>query len=335
MPQPSSYRKIAVLGSNSFSGSDFIDYLLENPSFEILGISRSPEKDDLFLPYKKRGCAPFHFHQLDLNQHMPQILRLLDSFEPAWIVNFATQSEVAPSWEYPEHWFQTNCVAFSRLVNHLKDQDYLKRYLHISTPEVYGSCHGAVREDAPLNPSTPYAVSRAAQDMFLKIMRGRFNFPVVTVRSANVYGAHQQLWKIIPRAVIYAKSGRKIQLHGGGFASRAFIHVRDVSRAELAALQKGTLGAIYHLSTGKMHEIREVVRQVYDAVGCSFDTAVESVGQRPGLDSAYILETAKARTELGWASKISLEQGIQEVIRWVEQNWDVVQEESLEYAHTP
>src|SRR3989338_4640019 len=187
-------KRVAVIGSNSFSGSDLIDLMLERGSFQIAGISRSPEKSDLFLPYKKKRSPEFSFHQLDLNRHMKEIMNFLDDFKPQWIVNFASQSEVAPSWDRPEDWFQTNGVAFVRLVNHLKGQSALERYLHISTPEVYGSCVGAVDTDAPMNPSTPYAVSRAGQDSILGLLRQRFDFPVVTVRSANVYGAHQQLW---------------------------------------------------------------------------------------------------------------------------------------------
>src|SRR5277367_5558990 len=106
--------KIAVIGSNSFSGADFIDLLLEKKNYDVIGISRSPEKSEIFLPYKKHESAQFKFHQLDLNKDNDQIIDLLDQFKPQYIVNFAAQSEVAPSWEYPEHWFQTNVVALSK-----------------------------------------------------------------------------------------------------------------------------------------------------------------------------------------------------------------------------
>lgn len=328
-------RRVVVLGSNSFSGSDFIDLLLERGSFQIVGISRSPEKSGLFLPYKKRGSSAFSFHPLDLNRHMPEILDLLDAFKPQWIVNFASQSEVAPSWDRPEDWFQTNGVAFVKLVNHLKGQTTLERYLHISTPEVYGNCVGAVDSNAPMNPSTPYAISRAAQDSFLSLLRRRFGFPVVTVRSANVYGAHQQLWKIIPRSVMYALKKRTIELHGGGWARRSFIHIRDVSRGELAALEKGALGGIYHLSTETLDAVRDVVRRVCETLGRPFEEATRAVGDRPGQDSAYILDTRRSKEELGWSARIALEEGIGEVIQWIEKNWEALGSEALEYAHTP
>src|SRR5262249_6437015 len=175
----SNKRKIVVIGSNSFSGSDFIDLLLDDDQNEVIGISRSPEKSALFLPYKRCQKAHFTFYQMDLNRHMPQLIALLDAFEPAYVVNFAAQSEVAPSWEHPEQWFQTNIVALAQLTNALKDRDYLQRYVHISSPEVYGTCEGRITESAPLNPSTPYAASKAAADLFLFTLVKNFQFPLV------------------------------------------------------------------------------------------------------------------------------------------------------------
>src|SRR5262245_34282079 len=193
--------KIAVLGANSFSGQDFIDVLLDNPAYDVIGISRSPERSKTFLRYKlRRDLTRFRYFQLDFNQHMPEILNLLDKERPTYIVNFAAQSEVAPSWEHPEHWFQTNCVALAKLVNHLRRRDYVQRYLHVSSPEAYGTCVGRITEDAPLVPSTPYAASKAAADLLLATYHKQFQFPVLTVRATNVYGARQQLFKIIPRS---------------------------------------------------------------------------------------------------------------------------------------
>lgn len=328
-------KKIVVIGSNSFSGSDFIDYLLEKPRLYVIGISRSAEKSELFLPYKKRKKTAFRFFQMDLNKDMRELLDLLDDTRPEWIANFATQSEVAPSWQHPEHWFQTNGVAFAELLNHLRNVTYLKKYLHVSTPEVYGSCRGSVKEEAPYNPSTPYAVSRAAQDMMLKIYRERFSFPYVSVRSANVFGAHQQLWKIIVRSVIYLKMNRKIELHGGGYASRSFIHIRDVSRAEYLALSTATPGSIYNLATGINHKIRDVVKLIAKKMGRDFKTSTVEVGERPGADAAYTLDSSRARKDLGWKPEISLEEGIDQVIRWVDENWAAIQKAPLEYVHKP
>ena len=328
--------KVAVIGSNSFSGSDFIDLLLEEDNNEVIGISRSPEKSRLFLPYKKRSNPNFTFYQMDLNRDVNEILQLFDSFKPDYIVNFAAQSEVAPSWEHPEHWFQTNVVSLTRLLNALKNSKYLRRYVHISSPEVYGTCNRKVTEETPLNPSTPYAVSKAAADMFLFTLVKNYNFPVVMIRSTNVYGSHQQLWKIIPRTAIYLNIGRKIQLHGGGAAVKSFIHIRDISCGELFAMENGRNGEIYHLSPDNSgYAVRDVVKKVCEAKGRAFDECIEIVGERLGQDAAYVIDSTKARTELGWTPQVSIETGIKEVVEWVNGSIDLIKNQSLDYIHKP
>ena len=328
-------RKIVVIGSNSFSGSDFIDLLLDDERNEVVGISRSPEKSALFLPYKCHQGTNFKFYQMDLNKHMPQTIELLDSFEPEYVVNFAAQSEVAPSWENPDQWFQTNAVAITELAHNLKDRKYLKRYIHISSPEVYGTCSGTVREDASLNPSTPYAASKAAGDLSLFTFFENFNFPLVMIRSTNVYGAHQQLFKIIPRAIIYIKMGKTVELHGGGRAVKSYIHIRDISRGELLVMEKGRAGEIYHLSPGKGITIRDVLKVICGKMGIAFEKATRTVAERLGQDATYVISSSKAREEFGWRPEITFEEGISGVIKWVEDNWSEIQKEPLEYVHKP
>jgi dTDP-glucose 4,6-dehydratase len=331
----SAVRKIVVFGSNSFSGSDFIDLLLQDPSNEVMGISRSAEKSPLFLPYLQHSSPRFSFRQLDLNRHQGEIITLLDSFRPEYIVNFAAQSEVAPSWLYPEHWFQTNAVAMAELVNRLKDRDYLTRFIQISSPEIYGSCSGVVTENAPYNPSTPYAASRAATDMCLMAYLRQFNFPVVLVRPTNFYGAHQQLFKIIPRAVIRIRNSQKIELHGGGAAVKSYIHIRDVSCGELAAMLHGKPGDIFHLSPDEGISIRELVSLICREMGVEFADAVELAPERQGQDAAYVIDSSRARHILGWQPVISLEHGIREVIAWIDANWETVSRLDHDYIHAP
>jgi dTDP-glucose 4,6-dehydratase len=327
-------RKIVVLGANSFSGQDFVDLLLDDPRNEVIGVSRSAQRPPLFLRYRLRAdLSRYRYCQLDLNDDMPELLDLLDAEKPEAIVNFAAQSEVAPSWEHPEHWFQTNTVALSRLVNHLRRQDYVQRYLHVSSPEVYGTCVGSVYEDAPLNPSTPYAASKAGADLLLETYRRQFGFPLVTVRATNVYGAGQQLFKIIPRSAIYVRLARTIELHGGGSAVKSYIHIRDVSRGELAILDRGQVGSIYHLSPDCGIAVRDVVRLICERMGVSFEQATTAVEERPGQDAAYVIESTKAREELGWVPQVSIEDGLSEVVSWIDANWEEIAQQPLEYRH--
>ncbi len=325
---------ILVVGSNSFSGASFVDYLLQQGQ-RVIGISRSPEPDAAFLPYKWHDFQQFEFRALDLNQHLTQIVELLHEAKPEYVVNFAAQSMVGESWQYPGDWFMTNAVSTVKFHDELRKLHFLKRYVHISTPEVYGSCSGFVKEDYPLNPSTPYAVSRAAADMSLKTFRAVYNFPVISTRAANVYGPGQQLYRIIPRTILFILLGKKLQLHGGGASTRSFIHIRDVSEATWMITQKGEDGTIYHISTNDVIAIRDLVMLICQQMGVRFEDHVEIVGERLGKDSAYHLDSTKLREELDWSDHISLNQGIQECIDWVKANLTALKKQPMDYVHKP
>jgi dTDP-glucose 4,6-dehydratase len=324
--------RVFVIGSNSFSGASFVSYLLEQ-GHEVVGSSRSPEPNQAFLPYKWREHSRFKFHQLDLNHDLEALMRAVIEFEPSYVVNFAAQSMVAESWQHPEHWFQTNVVANVKLHDRLRTCRFLEKYVHVSTPEVYGSCEGSVREDAPYNPSTPYAVSRASCDMSLLSFKRAYDFPVVFTRAANVYGPGQQLYRIIPRTILYLRLGRKLQLHGGGRSLRSFIHIRDVAAGTWRAAVTGSPGEIFHLSTQRLISIRELVEQICARLGAAFADHVDIVGDRLGKDAAYILDSEKARRMLGWNSTIDLEAGIDETISWVDKNLDALRTQSFDYVH--
>jgi dTDP-glucose 4,6-dehydratase len=326
--------KILVIGSNSFSGQDFVDLALDDPQHQVIGVSRSAEKPDFLLAYKSRkDLSRYRFHQIDLNHDIPRLIELIDAEKPDYIVNFAAQSEVAPSWEYPEHWFQTNTVSLALMVKQLVKRKFIRTYLHVSSPEAYGNCVGTVTESTPDNPSTPYAASKAAADMLLSVFHKQFGLPVVTARATNVYGARQQLFKIIPRTAIYVRLGRKIQLHGGGTAVKSYIHARDVSRGEMAMLKRGKAGERYHLSPDAGVAVRDVVATICRSMGKRFEDCVETVAERPGQDAAYVIDSTKARRAFGWQPQISLNDGLGEVARWVEANWPAIQREPLDYIH--
>ena len=264
---------------------------------------------------------------------MPQFLEFLDTTEPQTITNFAAQSEVAPSWENPDQWFQTNCVSLASLVKHLSERDYLDRYLHISSPEVYGSCESLVTETSPVNPSTPYAASKAAADMLLKSFAEYKGFPLVTVRATNVYGARQQLFKIMMRTSIFIRLNRRIPLHGGGQAVKSYIHIRDVSKGEKVVLERGRLGEIYHLSPEKGIRVRDVVAALANAMGKRLEDVAEDVEERLGQDAVYEIDSTKVRDEFGWRPLISFEDGVQEIVAWIDKYWSQIQDAPHDYIH--
>ena len=326
--------KVVVIGSNSFSGSHFVDRLLSD-GMKCIGISRSPKPHDAFLPYINRDIGKFQFYQFDLNHNLDEIVDLIHDADAKYVVNFSAQGMVAESWQHPEHWFQTNVVATIKLHDELRKLDFLKKYVHVSTPEVYGNCEGLVEENTNYNPSTPYAVSRAAADMSLMSFFKAYDFPVVFTRSANVFGPGQQLYRIIPRAILFFMIGRTLELHGGGHSVRSFIHIKDVADGTLKAMLNGNAGEIFHFSTDRTVSIRELVMLIARLMDISFDDYTKIVDERLGKDSSYSLDSSKAKKELGWDSAIGLEEGIQETIDWVKNNLDKLKKLPVDYIHKP
>jgi dTDP-glucose 4,6-dehydratase len=330
-----SREKFLVLGSNSFSGASFARYLIEQ-GHAVVGVSRSPEPHRALLPYRwLEAQGEFRFHALDINRDLDAIERVLRGERPPYVVNFAAQSMVAESWANPDHWFQTNVLATIRLHERLRHMDFLRKYVHVTTPEVYGSTSGNVREDASFNPSTPYAVSRAAADMSLRTYHAAYSFPVAFTRAANVFGPGQPLYRIVPRTILFVKTGRKLQLHGGGTSERSFIHARDVADATLRVARDGRPGETYHISTERQVSIRRLVEMICERLGARFEDHVEIVGERLGKDAAYRLDSAKIRGELGWTDEVSLERGLDETIAWIDRFFEDLKRLPMQYEHKP
>ncbi|QTH71050.1 GDP-mannose 4,6-dehydratase [Pseudoalteromonas xiamenensis] len=326
---------ILVLGSNSFSGATFCSHLLHT-DHKVFAVSRSQEPHEAMLPYKWHAKTNnLHFHQFDLNHHLDDIVNLIKTHKIKHVYNYAAQSMVGQSWTYPEHWFMTNCVSTVKLHNALRNLDSFEKYIHISTPEVYGSCEGLVPESRHYNPSTPYAVSRAAADMSLHTFYDVYQFPVLFTRAANVYGEGQQLYRIIPRTILFALLGKVLPLHGGGHSTRSFIHIDDVSDATLKIGQNGTLGDIYHISTERMISIRALVELICDMLQVPFSQVCEVTEDRLGKDAAYLLDAKKLCNELNWHDQITLENGLERTIAWVRNSLSQLKDLPHDYIHKP
>jgi dTDP-glucose 4,6-dehydratase len=329
------FTRFAVIGSNSFAGSAFVNRAL-NDGAQVIGFNRSEEGSDIFLPYKHSvNKESYTFFQADINHDFALIKDCLDEFKPEVVVDFAGQGMVAESWENPDQWYTTNIVAKVKLHDYLRKCIWLQRFIRISTPEVYGSHDTKIAESWQFNPTTPYAVSHAAVDMSLKAFHQNYGFPVVFTRFANFYGQHQQLYRIIPRTIIYALTGRKLYLHGGGTSIRAFIHAKDVADGIMRAVNTGVAGEIYHFSPQDFYTIKEVVEIICEQVGVPFCELVELAPDRAGKDKAYLMDATRAKTELGWNDSVSLTQGVNETTKWIRDNLEEINRLPLDYIHKP
>ena len=328
-------KKILVLGSNSFSGASFVEFLTSRGN-HVLGISRSTLVDPVFHPKlsEARKNGLFRFFRLDLNLNLDEICEVIQREKINIIINYAAQSMVGESWENPLDWIQTNVVSLTSLLKRLEQSDCLEQFIQFSTPEVYGSTENLwLEEGSSFNPSTPYAVSRAAGDMMLRIYFDEKKFPVKFTRAANVYGEGQPLYRIIPRTVFSMFTSNKLELHGGGHSTRSFIHIEDVNFALLKVIEVGQFGSDYHISTQELVSIRDLVEKICEMTSRPFNEKVAFAADRPGKDQAYSLDTKKIRNELGWEDKIVLSDGLYRVIDWIKNNIEELNSHASHYIH--
>lgn len=324
--------RFAVLGSNSFSGSHQVRALMER-GCTVLALSRSSEASMVFRPYAwepKLGAPTFC--QVDLND-TEGMADALNDFNPEVVINFAAQSMVSQSWDHPEDWYRTNVVGLAGLASALEGLPNLQKYVHVTTPEVYGSTDGWVTENWSFNPSTPYAISRAAGDFHLRAVNETRGLPVCFTRAANVYGPGQQLYRIVPRTLLFSRLGKQLQLDGGGRSTRSFIHVNDVAEATYLIAQSGVPGEAYHISTEEIVSIRELVERACTLAGVSFSDLVIEGPERPGKDDTYMLDSTHLREQLGWTPTISLDEGMRDTLAWIDANLAVLADGPDSYVH--
>ena len=324
--------RFLVLGSNCFSGATFAAHVIAQ-GFDVVGISRSPEPHDCFLPYKQESTEHFRFVQADVNTDLDRIIALVEEWRPEFVANFAAQGMVSQSWMFPEQWFMTNTQSMVLLHDRLRRYDFIQGYLQVSTPEVYGDTQSTVSEETLYRPSTPYAASKAACDLSLNTFIKGYGFPAVMTRSTNVCGPAQQLYRIIPKMILSVLLERKLSLEGGGEARRSFIHIRDVVDGQFRAITQGKPGDVFHLATEQVVSIRELVECICELLGVRFEDHVEVVASRRGEDGAYLLDCSKAHAELNWQPRRSLKDVLHETSDWIKDNIDVLRNLSLDYVH--
>jgi len=324
---------VLVLGSNSFSGASFINYVLTNTNEKIYAISRSIEYEKELLAYKNNpNYKNIEFHQLDVNLDTKKIVALIEENRVEYIVNFAAQGMVAQSWDNPLHWYNTNVVALGNLLDGIYKFDFIKKFVQISTPEVYGA-DVDIKESMNFAPSSPYAVSKASADLLLYSYYKTHAFPVNYTRASNVYGAYQQLYRIIPKTILAIKSGSKLPLHGGGKAIRNFIHINDVAKKTYNILQNAKSGEIYHLSNNKSISIYDLVHMICEELSVDMEKYVDITDDRVGQDSIYQMNSDKYNNDFSKDEQINLRDGIREVIDWIQRDYGVLKTHPDYYIH--
>ena len=328
-------KKIIVLGSNSFAGSCYINYLL-GKNYRIYGFSRSNEPHKLLLKYKfNKNISNFSFIKFDINTDLNFLKKFIKKNKVDYIVDFLGQGMVAESWIHPHHWYKTNIVSKVKLYDFLSKNKKFKKYIRISTPEAVGNVKGYIFENTKTNPSTPYGISHLAADLTL-LAYYKFNkFPVVILRFSNFYGPHQALHRIIPKVLYCIFANKKFLLQGGGKSIRSFIFIDDFCEGIYKSMIRGRLGEIYNFTNREYVSIAWLVKKVCSLTSANFNKLVKITKDRPTKDHVYKMNPTKVEKELNWKPKCAIEEGLKKTIKWYKLNKKQLLHLKNIYIHKP
>jgi dTDP-glucose 4,6-dehydratase len=306
---PKKDKKIAVFGSNSFSGSEFANFLIKK-DFEVHCFAKN--KKNINLKSKK-----IKFYKFDINKKsdVDKALKILTKKKINLLINYISKSLVAESWVRPEVWFFTNSYSLTMFYFKLSKLKFLTKLIHFSTPEVYGDTKNKISENNFFFPTTPYALSRVTADQTISVLNKFFKMPVIITRTSNVYGERQDLYRIIPKTVKNFLDKKKIQLHGGGSSKRNFIYIDDVNEALLKIILKGKIGETYHIAGNDIISIKDLVYFIAQTLKLNPKKVTTVTKDRLGKDNLYHLNNKKIK-KLGWSANISLQKGIIKMINY-------------------
>lgn len=321
----------AILGGGGSFGIHTALYLLEhaNPN-KVIGIGRNPLRDEPFTLNVQKH-PKYKYHAYHVTYEFDLLMELLDKEKPEVIINFAAQGEGAVSWKHSWRFFETNSMALARLAEELSKRDWLERFIQIGTSEMYGSVEYATKESEPIKPTSPYAASKVAFDMYLESIHKFLKFPMNIIRPSNAYCPGQLLHRIIPKTVVCGLKGEKLPLHGGGRAEKSYIHARDLGRAIHLVSEKAPLGKIYNAGPAKPTSIREVVELTANALGKDFTEVCIMAQDRLGQDSRYWLDSTAIKQDLGWEPQIGWNEGLSEMVAWGRKYFDQIKDVPMDY----
>lgn len=310
--------RVLITGGCGFIGSNFIKYFCrKHPKYEILNVDKLTYAGNLENLQEMRRKKMYHFVKADISSPT-RMSRIFKKFKPDAVINFAAETHVDRSITAPSPFVKTNFVGVGILLNLALEND-IEKFMQISTDEVYGSItHGKFRETSPLNPSSPYAASKAAADGLVLAYHKTYNMPVLITRSSNNYGPYQFPEKYIPLVIHNALRNKQIPLYGDGMNVRDWLYVEDNCEALDVVFHKGISGEVYNIGAGFELTNIAVIKRVFKILKKDM-SLISYVKDRPGHDRRYALTISKIK-RLGWRPRTSFDRGIKKTIQWYLQN---------------
>lgn len=306
--------KWMILGGAGCFGLHLARHLLRVPGHAVVSVGRNPWPQPCWTLGLEPDGAHLRYEQVHIAFEVERLLRLMDEVRPEVVVNFAALA-YATSWHDAALYYRTNLVAVAQIAEWLTGKGWLGRWLQIGTSELYGSTDAPATEDAPPNPTSPYAVSKLAADMHLQTLVAR-GFPAVIARPSNCYGPAQLMYRVLPRAAWCALAGHRLPLEGGGAVRKSYLHASDLASA-LAKIAWAKPGTVWNIGPPEPITIAQLVHHVADVAGIPFDELIKPERPREGEDKCYWLDSSRIREAYGWTERVGLKEGVAEVVEWV------------------
>lgn len=309
--------KILVCGGAGFIGSAFIrNYLKNNPSHIITNLDNLTIGSNLLNLKSIENNQSYTFVKDDIRNES-KIDALVKDADT--IVNFAAESHVDRSIANPKPFIETNILGTYSILEAIRKHD--KQFIHVSTDEIYGDAEGqsSFNENSQINPSNPYAATKAAADHLVASYYRTYGINCITTRCTNNFGPYQFPEKLVPKTIIRTIKNLKVPLYGDGKQIRSWIYVYDHVQAIEILLKKGRSGQVYNITAYEEITNKSIVEKILDILEKSHGM-IEYVGDRPGHDKRYSIDSSKIEKETGWTPKYQFGKALEDTVNWYLQN---------------
>ena len=311
--------KILVTGGNGFIGGNFIRHVLDRTDMEVVNLD--------LLTYA--GTVPhsdsprYTFHQSDIGD-THSVLSVLNTLRPQYIINFAAETHVDRSIQFPDAFVHTNVNGTYGLLRALMQYTGDFKFLHVSTDEVFGQLQPndpPFTEQTAYAPNSPYSATKAASDHLVRAFHHTYKLPAIITNCSNNYGPYQFPEKFIPVVILKAYLNRPIPIYGTGTNVRDWLYVEDHCEALLHTLLHGQNGESYNIGGETELPNNEVVRIILSVMDKP-SSLIQYVEDRKGHDFRYAMDISHIRNSLGWSPKVSFDTGITRTVEWYVNNID-------------
>ena len=308
---------VLVCGGAGFIGSEFIrNHLKNNPDSKIVNLDMLTIGSNLENLKNIENDPSYNFVKEDIRNEsvIDGLVKDVDV-----VINFAAESHVDRSIANPKPFLETNIFGTYSILESITKYD--KQFIHVSTDEIYGDAYGqeSFSEESKINPSNPYAATKAAADNLVASYYRTYGINCITTRCTNNFGPFQFPEKLIPKTIIRSIKNLKVPLYGDGSQIRSWIYVNDHVNAIESLISKGKAGQVYNITAFEEITNKIIVKKILNILDKS-DENIEYVNDRPGHDKRYSINCKKIQTQTGWMPKFDFDNALEQTVQWYLQN---------------